>query len=111
MWLTKNLEEQTRRQRSAENARVTASSGAQLDAIGHKSHAAQPCVAPYGIAYVVPSGSQCVLLPLGEGSASIGVIAPDNELQPGEIMLYSSGGASIVLKNSGEVIINGKAVV
>ena len=100
MWLTKNLEEQTRRQRNAENARVTAASGAQLDAIGTKSHAAQPCVAPYGIAYVVPSGSQCVLLPLGEGSASIGVI-----------MLYSSGGASIVLKNSGEVLINGKAVV
>ncbi|MGN0441468.1 MAG: hypothetical protein ACI4FO_02055 [Acutalibacteraceae bacterium] len=110
MWLTKNLEEQTRRQRNAEKASVTAATGAYLDANGTKSHAAQPCVAPYGMAYVIPGGSRCVLLPLGEGCASIGVFAPDNELEPGEVMLYSAGGASIVLKNSGEVLINGKAV-
>ncbi|MCQ4021533.1 MULTISPECIES: hypothetical protein [unclassified Ruminococcus] len=110
MWLTKNLEEQTRRQRSAENARVTASSGAHIDANGSKPHAAQPCVAPYGFAYAMPGGSRCVLIPLGEGCASIGVIVPENNLEPGEVMLYSSGGATIVLKNSGEVLINGKAV-
>lgn len=110
MWLTKNIEEQTRRRRSAENARVTASTGAQLDANGTKAHSAQPCIAPYGLAYVIPGGSHCVLMPLGDGCASIGVIAPENNLEPGEVMLYSAGGATLVLKNSGQVLINGKAV-
>ena len=32
------------------------------------------------------------------------------DLNPGEVMLFSSGGASIVLKNNGKVLINGKEV-
>ena len=32
------------------------------------------------------------------------------ELEPGELMLYSSGGANIVLKNDGQVLINGTSI-
>ena len=64
---------------------------------------------PYGIAYVPPKGSRAVVLPVGNTSVMCGVSEEDPlELNEGEIGLYSSGGASIVLKNDGTVVINGK---
>ena len=44
------------------------------------------------------------------GEVSLGVLAKNVELDEGEVMLSSKGGASIVLKNDGRVLINGKAV-
>jgi hypothetical protein len=49
-------------------------------------------------------------LPLANGEVSLGVLAKNVELDEGEVMLSSKGGASIVLKNDGRVLINGKAV-
>ena len=49
-------------------------------------------------------------LPLANGEVSLGVLANNVELDEGEVMLSSKGGASIVLKNDGRVLINGKAV-
>lgn len=67
-----------------------------------------PVVAPYGIYYVPPTKEQAVVLPLDSGRVMLGVKAPVKDLQPGELMLFSSGNASIVLKNNGDVVINGK---
>lgn len=67
-----------------------------------------PIVAPFGIAYNPPKDEQSVVLPIGNGCVCIGVVTQSKELNPGELMLFSSGGASIVLKNNGDVVINGK---
>ena len=40
----------------------------------------------------------------------IGVLAAAENLSEGEVMLRSSGGASIVLKNDGTVLINGRVI-
>ena len=48
------------------------------------------------------------MLPLVSEQACLGVVAQDKNLEEGELMLYSKGGASIVLKNDGSVVINGK---
>ena len=70
-----------------------------------------PVVAPYGIVYAPPVGERSMVIPCGSGRACMGVIAPPPEdLEAGELMLYSSGGARIVLKNDGRVLINGRAV-
>lgn len=66
-----------------------------------------PIVAPYGIAYVPPAGVDSVVMPVGSGQVCTGVVAENKGLQPGELMLYSSGGASIVLKNDGSIYLNG----
>ncbi len=39
---------------------------------------------------------------------SLGVLGQEQSLSEGELMLYSKGGASIVLKNDGRVLINGR---
>ena len=63
---------------------------------------------PYGVACVPPTGSKAVVLPVGSSAVVCGVVG-DNKisLEQGEVALYSKGGASILLKNDGAVVING----
>lgn len=67
-----------------------------------------PIVAPYGIAYVPPVGCQTVVMPVYGGEMCLGTVdKKELALEPGEVMLYSSGGATLELKNDGFVYING----
>ena len=66
-------------------------------------------VAPFGIAYAPLHGEKALSVQIGNTNYILGVCrTPPTELSPGEIGLYSSGGASIVLKNDGRVLINGR---
>ena len=68
-------------------------------------------IAPYGIKYVPPIGEDALVVPFSGGEVCVGVISGAQEdLRPGELMLCSEGGASIVLKNDGSVLINGRKV-
>lgn len=67
-------------------------------------------ISPYGIAYNPVPGERAVMLSIGDLSFCAGIVSEDKGLSPGELMLYSSGGASIVLKNDGRVLINGSSV-
>lgn len=66
---------------------------------------------PYGIVSVPPTGERAVVLPLDDGEVGLGVIKNNTSLREGELMLYSRGGASIVLKNDGKVLVNGRELV
>lgn len=89
--------------RSASQQRVTVSATSE--------HYGLPLLAPCGIAYVPRRGDSSLVIPTEAGDVCAGVISsPDGDLEPGELMLYSSGGASIVLKNDGRVLINGRSV-
>ena len=67
---------------------------------------------PYGMAVAMPIGEQVFMLPIGNTTLCMGTVQNTltENLQAGEIMLYSAGGASIVLKNDGRVLINGREV-
>ncbi len=66
--------------------------------------------APSGIIYIPNADEDAVVVSTDSGQICIGVRIPYNtyNLNPGELMLYSAGGATIFLKNDGKVIINGK---
>jgi phage gp45-like len=86
-------------------------SGRGVSVSAASEHRSLPAAAPYGIAYVPPVGESALVLPTEAGNVYLGVIAaPAADLEQGELMLYSAGGASIVLKNDGRVLINGRAV-
>jgi phage gp45-like len=85
--------------------------GAKVTVSASADHTGVPTAAPYGIVSVPPVGSRSLILPTDGGCVCLGVIgAQAAELEQGELMLCSSGGASIVLKNDGRVLINGRAV-
>lgn len=108
MWLmnyiTKNSISDTR----AEQGSVGTACDGKIQVNASSDFRNVPIVAPYGIAYVPPSGEKSIVLPTNNGNMCVGIVAPLNDLKPGEIMLYSAGGASLILKNDGAVYINGK---
>ena len=58
----------------------------------------------YGMAVSVPQGTEAVMT----GGVCLGVVNDAGTLLPGEVRLFSAGGAEIVLKLDGTVVINGQ---
>ncbi|HHV31051.1 hypothetical protein [Caproiciproducens sp. LBM24188] len=104
MWLSRHFIEKERTQPAAETAQVTG----YASMLGNGDYRGVPTTAPWGIAFAPPAGARAVLVKTESGTACIGVVGDHREIQPGELLLYSSGGAEIYLKNSGEVVINGQ---
>ena len=71
-------------------------------------YSAVPLAAPFGITYVPPKGTKVVLLEEEDTVLCAGAISEPVNLSEGELMLRSSGGAYIYLKNNGDVVINGQ---
>jgi hypothetical protein len=103
MWISQQMITAAKKQPAAELAEVT---GNAMQ--GAMEYRAIPLSAPWGIAYLSPNSAQAVVVTTASGSVCVGTLAQDRGLAAGELMLFSSGGAEIYLKNSGEVIINGQ---
>ena len=107
MWLMSYITNNSIKKPSAVKGSVsTGVEGTAVNASGEHKRLAQ-CL-PYGIVSTPPDGRSAVVLPLEDGEVGLGVLKKAAGLQEGEIMLYSKGGASIVLKNDGTVLINGR---
>ena len=108
MWLTSFMAKNLNSRRSAESAVVTESKDAKLSLSAGSKHMDVPVVAPYGIVYSPSMGVEAVVVPTSSGEVCAGVVMPAAEgLENGEIMICSKG-ASLVLKNDGRVLVNGK---
>ena len=104
MWLSKKMAGNLRREPTAEVARMTGSSTAQ----GSGEYRDFALAAPGGIADMPPDAARAVLVNSTEGMVCAGAVVEETALEPGELLLFSQGGARIYLKNSGEVVINGQ---
>ena len=82
---------------------------AAVDAAGE--HKDLSLCAPYGFFSLPPGGESAVVLPLEDGEVCLGVVGSADGLEEGELMLRSKGGASLVLKNDGRVLVNGRELV
>ncbi len=61
---------------------------------------------PYGMAVCLPQGEKVVMLP--ESGVCLGAVNAAGDLLPGEVRLFSAGGAEIRLRADGAVVINGQ---
>ena len=96
MWLMNYITKNSITAPKAEKGGVK-SSGNTVSVDSSEEHRGIKCCVPYGFASVVPVGESAVVLPLANGEVSLGVLAKNVELDEGEVMLSSKGGASIVL--------------
>ena len=110
MWLQEYVTNNTFQSAQPSCGDVTSSDTKTVSVSASLFHRDAPIVAPYGIVYVPPINEKSVVLPLDSGAVCLGVLSGNATLEEGELMLFSKGGASIMLKNSGEVLINGKVV-
>lgn len=103
MWLTKRLSEETGTDR-VRRGTVTAGGDAPV-VLADTEYREPESVTPYGLSSKMPEGARAAML----GGLCLGCCeAPGEGLEDGELRLYSAGGAEILLKNSGEVFINGQ---
>ncbi|MGN0459319.1 MAG: hypothetical protein ACI4RL_02160 [Ruminococcus sp.] len=109
MWITNYIAKE--RSSNPVTGEITGGSSVKADVFASGEYNNMRMAVPYGVIYNPPVGATGVVLPTERGNMLIGVCPDDDiDLDPGEVMLYSSGGASIVLKNNGKVLINGKEV-
>lgn len=108
MWLTGYITKNSMGTKNAVRGNVSSSDNSRISVESSCEHKQIKACVPYGMASVPPVGESAVVLPLDDGELSLGVIAKSHNLSEGEVMLFSKGGASIVLKNDGRVLINGR---
>ncbi len=109
MWLTSFMAKNIKNSSSVSAGSITGARDGRVEVDSSSRHLDLPVVAPYGVVYVPPVGSQAVVVSTSMGEVCTGVVNKQVQgLKAGELMLCSAGGASIVLKNDGTVLINGK---
>lgn len=108
MWLMNYITKNSITAPNAQKGNVTSANADNVAVVSSGEHKKLRNCMPYGIFSRAPVGEQAVVLPLDDGEVGIGVVAKNRAVEEGEVMLFSKGGASIVLKNDGRVLINGK---
>ena len=105
MWLSKVISK-PRGETIAESGNVTIASADSIEASATVNCRNLPNYAPYGYTSVAPVGEEVVIVPSTRGQVALGTKAVPSQLQSGEVCISSKGGAKIILKNDGSVIIN-----
>ena len=109
MWISKKIAAANLDKEDTVCAEVTDTNSGALNVQNGFEYREIESVAPRGISYVPIQGDKTIVIPVGDSFVCIGTVMKDEGLEPGELKLSSSGGASIVLKNNGSVLINGVA--
>lgn len=110
MWVSRYLTANSFSDPKASVGEVAASSSKESAVRASNEYFGIRALAPFGVSGVAPKGCDSVVIHTDRGDFYLSVMERDPDLQEGEIALRSSGGASIVLKNDGRVLINGRAV-
>ena len=108
------------------------SSGKEINVLGVGEYREVPLILPFGIVVNIPDETNVELLKnwqYGKNIVSIGNLLDENiktydkeeikderpalesKLKPGEVMFFSLGGATIKLKNNGDIVLNRRLVV
>lgn len=108
MWIADYITQSSLKPRAAEQGEIKGSLDGLVEVSASSSFSKIPVVSPYGVAFVPPAGEKAVVINSNGSPACLGTINQANGLLPGELLLFSKGGASIRLCNDGKVYINGR---
>ena len=90
MWLTKK---ETAEKAESVKTGVVTTGGGEISVCTELERRAPTVTVPYGMAVSVPQGTEAVMT----GGVCLGVVNDAGTLLPGEVRLFSAGGAEIVL--------------
>lgn len=106
MWLTKK---ETAEKAESVKTGVVTTGGGEISVCTELERRAPTVTVPYGMVVSVPQGTEAVMTGgVCLGVVCLGVVNDAGTLLPGEVRLFSAGGAEIVLKLDGTVVINGQ---
>lgn len=112
MWLTKKLAASAPVQTAAEFGSVTME-GTQTAVVTEGERRGVAAVSPGGYAYRVQTGETVAVLRCGGTEVIQGIVSETvpADLEPGEVKISAAGGAAILLKNDGTILLQGTVKV
>lgn len=111
MWLSKALFARIQSAPQVEEGLITRADREGIEAGSTVSGHYVESFAPFGYSACPPVGEEVAIISTPKGQLALGTKSKSAALEQGEIMLASSGGASIALKNDGSVVINGAFII
>ena len=108
MWMSKKIIS-SQNSDVAEKGKVTLSEN-QIEAGATVTRRNIDCYAPYGYQSVPPVDEDVLMLPSNDSSVVLGTLNKCNDVESGEIKIVSKGGAYIILKNNGDIVLNGLVI-
>ena len=117
MWLSKKISENVKENKDFVVGKITDIKGTNVSIQSDQEYRDVPFISPFGVSHIPSIGDKVILGPLNSGYVCFGTIEIDRDvdahpsLDTGEIMISSKGGASVVLKNTGQILINGEVLI
>lgn len=108
MWMSKRIVA-TSGKEVAEKGKVTLSDN-QLEAGATVTRRNIDSYAPYGYKSVPPVDEDVIMLESNDGAVVLGALSKDENIESGEVKISSLGGAYIILKNNGDIVLNGLVI-
>ena len=108
MWMSKRIVA-TSEKEVAEKGKVTLSDN-QLEAGATVTRRNIDSYAPYGYKSVPPVDEDVIMLESNDGAVVLGALSKDEDIESGEVKISSLGGACIILKNNGDIVLNGLVI-
>lgn len=108
MWMSKKIVT-TSEKEFAEKGKVTLSDN-QLEAGATVTRRNIESYAPYGYKSVPPIDEDVIMLESNDGAVVLGALNKNDGLESGEVKISSLGGAYIILKNNGDIVLNGLVI-
>lgn len=109
MWISEKLSKENSSENNEKISSGVVTSGGEIMIVKANGEKRAPeLLLPYGYVTKVPVGERAGVL----GEFNLGISPSrekyDKSLSEGEVIISSKGGAEIILKNTGEVFINGQ---
>ena len=108
MWMSKRIVA-TSEKEVAEKGKVTLSDN-QLEAGATVTRRNIDSYATYGYKSVPPVDEDVIMLESNDGAVVLGALSKDEDIESGEVKISSLGGAYIILKNNGDIVLNGLVI-
>ena len=108
MWMSKRIVA-TSEKEVAEKGKVTLSDN-QLEAGATVTRRNIDSYAPYGYKSVPPVDEDVIMLESNDGAVVLGALSKDEDIESVEVKISSLGGAYIILKNNGDIVLNGLVI-
>ncbi len=108
MWMSKKIVA-TSENEVAEKGKVTLSDN-QFEAGATVTKRNIDSYAPYGYQSVPPINEDIIMLESNDGAVVLGTLNKNCDIESGEVKVSSLGGAYIILKNDGNIVLNGLVI-
>ncbi len=111
MWIGRNMANDNKPD-AVTTGGVNCSADRRLSASSQNGRSQYAIVSPAGIISSPASGADAVVIETSSGQLCLGVVTPYHgfDVSPGEIALWSDGGAVLKLANDGKIYANGREI-